>query len=212
MFSLTRVQTPEDGVIFKDFIDKNHSYINHTRVPGRRINYLVKYNNDLVGAIGISGATLALKSRDILLKFKNKEHRFNKINNFGNNYRFCLNTNIPNAGSQVLSLFRKTAAIDWKEKYGNELLGIETFVEPSKKRNGSVYKADNWILIGKTKGFQIKRLPIKLMSSHNIEEKIKEFKLKYNTDRPYFCKKVKKKLIFFKSLVKNLEEKVNENI
>ena len=37
---------------------------------------------------------------------------------------------------------REVGAKRWKEKYGDDLMLIETFVKPP--WTGSVYKADNW--------------------------------------------------------------------
>lgn len=51
----------------------------------------------------------------------------------------------------TLKNFRKTFKQDYYNKYNEELLGLITFVEPP--RSGTVYKADNWIYLGMTKGF-----------------------------------------------------------
>lgn len=78
---------------------------------------------------------------------------------------------IPNVGTQVLKQLRLQAPIEWKNKYGNELKYIMTFVGANK--NGAVYKADNWKEIGHTAG-----LPPHKSSSmkwHNKEELKEKF-------------------------------------
>ena len=62
---------------------------------------------------------------------------------------------IKNFCTQVLKLFRNKIKIDYKKIYGDELIGIVTFVE--KPRTGSIYKADNWDCIGETQGVSVRR-------------------------------------------------------
>jgi len=62
---------------------------------------------------------------------------------------------IKNAGTQILKQLRKQAPIEWKNKYGNELTHIITFVAGG--NNGAVYKADNWEQIGETAGLPSER-------------------------------------------------------
>jgi hypothetical protein len=57
---------------------------------------------------------------------------------------------IPNAGTQILKQLRTFAPIAWKEKYGDDLKILITFVAGG--NNGAVYLADNWEVIGKTSG------------------------------------------------------------
>ena len=46
--------------------------------------------------------------------------------------------------------------LDWEDKYKDKVIGFETLVELP--RSGSVYKADNWTLVGQTKGYTCKRV------------------------------------------------------
>ena len=50
---------------------------------------------------------------------------------------------------------REQAPVEWKNKYGDDLTHIITFVAGG--NNGAVYKADNWKLIGKTAGLAKER-------------------------------------------------------
>ena len=57
---------------------------------------------------------------------------------------------IKNAGTKILKQLRELAPIEWKNKYGDNLTHLITFVGGG--NNGAVYKADNWNMIGETAG------------------------------------------------------------
>ena len=91
-----------------------------------------------------------------------------------NNWRFCLkpNSDIKNLGTMSLKLLRIEGGKRWKEKYGDDLVMLETFVQPKidgsdDKRNGAVYLADNWIFVGETKGNSINKAPLGLWKKEN---------------------------------------------
>ncbi len=133
-----------------------------------------------------------------------------------NNYRFCLvpDNGIKNVGTMALKLLRIEGAKRWKEKYGDDLIMLETFVQPEidgsdNKRNGAVYLADNWKFIGKTKGNSIKKAPLLLwqredssrgeLARNDPEAAIK----KYAVGREhYVVTKSPIKKVFIKPLVK----------
>lgn len=199
---LKECKTAEDRKIFKNTINNHHSYIKHKLTPTRRIDFLVYENesNNLIGAIGLNSAVLNLGERDRILGLNNSNKK-RRLLNIANNYRFALikeNITIQNAGSQILKSLRINGAKAWKRKYGNKLIGIETFVQPP--WTGSVYKADNWSFLGETKGFKCSRLPIKLIIKSCQKKQIKKFKLKYNTNSLLKFEKTIPKLVFFKKL------------
>ena len=66
-----------------------------------------------------------------------------------------MTVSIKNAGTQILKQLRQRAPIEWKNKYGDDLTHIITFVAGG--NNGAVYKADNWEFIGKTAGLAKER-------------------------------------------------------
>ena len=72
-----------------------------------------------------------------------------------NNSRFLILTDwrIPNLGSRVLALCQKRLCKDWEKTFGHPVVLLETFVNPQRFR-GTVYKADNWVYVGDTKGFR----------------------------------------------------------
>lgn len=209
MLFLKEVKNKQDRQIYKETIDNNHSYITHKKTPTRKIDFLIyeKANNNLIGAIGLNSATLNLGVRDKILGLK-QTNKKKKLLNIANNYRFALirkDITIKNAGSRSLKALRIDGARAWQRKYGNKLLGIETFVKPP--WSGAVYKADNWLSLGQTKGFKINRLPTNLIKKMYQKGEIEKFKLKYNTNRLFHSEKSESKLIFFKPLTQRIQEK-----
>ena len=136
--------------IAKKLVEKYHSYVPSYKSVGRRIDWLIYDNEELVGMIGIGSSTYP-PCKDILryLNITKNEYK-NIFNNFANNWRFCMKKKIPNAGTQILKYLRQNAPIEWKKKYGDDLKYLITFVGGG--NNGAVYLADNWIKIGETAG------------------------------------------------------------
>ena len=65
---------------------------------------------------------------------------------------------------------RELAPVAWKEKYGDDLKILITFVAGG--NNGAVYLADNWEVIGKTAGLpQHKSSSMKWDNSEQLKEK-----------------------------------------
>jgi hypothetical protein len=209
---------PSQTKIFRDIINTYHSYVKYKDVPQRRINYIIYRTLDSkpIGAIGISSCVLAIGARDKWIGW-DKDTRLKNSNQIANNYRFCLipDNGIANVGTMALKLLREVGAKRWKEKYGDDLIMLETFVQPlidgsNNKRNGAVYLADNWIEVGETLGNSIKKAPLLLwqrenskrgeMARTNPQEAIK----RYAVGREHYViteSPIKK--VFLKPLVKN---------
>jgi len=152
-------ENSDQNSIFRNIINDFHSYINAKDTCNRRINWLVRDddNEEILGAIGINSAILALGERDRYIGW-NADIRIKNLNSIANNYRFAMI--YRGLGSQVLSMLRKEAPIVWKAKYGDRLVLLETLVKPP--WDGTVYKAAGWQMIGMTKGYSMSKLPIKL--------------------------------------------------
>ena len=211
----------EQTELFRNTINKHHSYVKFVDVPQRRINWNVYKTDggDLVGAMGLSSCVLAIGPRDRYIGW-DKTSRLCNSNMVANNYRFCLipNNGIKNLGTMALKLLRIEGAKRWKEKYGDELILIETYVQPlidasDNKRNGAVYLADNWIMVGKTLGNSISKAPLGLwkkedsvrgeLARNNSKECIKKYAV---GQEHYVVTKSPVKLIFVKPLVKDYKK------
>lgn len=173
---LTKIQRK----IYRDTINNYHSYVKYKDSPTRRISWNVfEKSGNLVGAIGLSSATIAVSARDKYIGWDNVT-KMKHLGKLANNSRFCLiqkNFTIKNIGSMTLKQVRIVGAKRWFEKYGDELVLLETFVQPErseefggfKTRSASVYKADNWIEVGMTSGSSIRKSPILLWKKETGE-------------------------------------------
>ena len=229
------IQTEEEYPIFLDecnnteknkkfafIINKYHSYKKFNPGPTRRIHWLI-YESEttkLIGAIGLSSATIAIKCRDDYIGW-NKEQRIKNLGLIANNSRFCIIPNksiLKNIGSMILKQLSIVGSKRWKEKYGGMLSMIETYVQierndeynEHKERNGSVYRASNWIEIGHTSGNSIRKAPL---SSWKKESGIRGELARNNPKlamerygyggKEYIVSKSPIKIMFIKSLVWN---------
>lgn len=172
---LVLVETKEQKDKVKYIIETYHSYVPTHRSVGRRIDWLI-YDDDeftILGMIGI-GSSVYPPPKDILNYLSVTKSQYRDIfNNIANNWRFCLvrdNITDKNTGTKVLKLFRKNSKIEWQKKYNNELKYIITFVGDG--HSGTVYKADNWDLIGKTSGLPAhKSVSMKWHTNEELKDK-----------------------------------------
>jgi hypothetical protein len=215
--------TAEKTKVFKNFINEYHSYVKYKLVPQRRINWLIYNKNaDLIGAIGISSCVLCVKDRDNWIGW-DKDTRIQNSNCMANNYRFCLkpDNGIKNLGSRVLKMIRVEGAKRWKERYGDDLLLMETYVLKSENRRGAVYLADNWTHVGQTSGISIKKAPIKHwlnggsgatpLARLDIEAAIRKYgpKDENGVGQRMIVGESEPKMIFVKPLVKDWKKRLN---
>ena len=201
--------------IFRNTINNHHSYMTALDTCNRRINWLVYENSsgNLIGALGINSAILAMSVRDTYIGW-NKEQKRKHLNSVGNNYRFCLikdHITEKNIGTKVLKEYRIQSALRWKEKYGDDLILIETLVKPP--WSGAIYKADNWLYVGMTKGFSFSKAPLALWQKEKsargdlarLDSKAAIEKYAVGGEH-YKIQESEPKLVFIKPLVKNWKE------
>ena len=139
-----------------------------------------------------------------------------------NNYRFCLkpDSGIKNLGSRVLKMIRQEGAKRWKERYGDDLLLMETYVLKNENRRGAVYLADNLTHVGQTYGISIKKAPIKAWLSggsgatplalKDIEAAIRKYgpKDENGVGQRMIIGESEPKMIFVKPLVKDWKKRI----
>jgi len=230
--NLVECSTPEQNKMFRDTIDNYHSYVKYKDSPTRNIRWLVyeTITGNHIGAVGLSSATIAVAVREAFIGWDN-ETKMRNLRHLANNSRFCLaqpKISIKNAASSTLRQLRIEGAKRWKSKYGDDLILIETFIQPErdedynnhKSRNGSCYLADNWTNIGETMGNHIRKTPLGLwaketgergrLARENPQECLKRYAgyLGEHNNSGYKVTKVAKKLMFVKPLVKDWKEKL----
>jgi len=136
-----------------DDLVREHHYLNYQKFLGRYLKYLAFIDQKPVAALSWSAAARKLHVRDWFIGWNDIQRR-QHLHHFISNSRFLIPpwVKIYNLGSHVLSLVIKRLNQDWLHRYGVSLWMLETFVDP-RYFHGTLYKASNWIPIGKTAGY-----------------------------------------------------------
>jgi Domain of unknown function (DUF4338) len=135
--------------IYQDI--RNRHYVPNKGTHGQQLHYLIKKDGVVVGIISGASSVFAVKARDVFFGLT-KENKQNGLPSIINNTVFRLEIHEKNLASNVLALWRKQIARDWKNRYGVVAHGFETFVVENDTRKGTLYKADNWVYLGDTSG------------------------------------------------------------
>ena len=130
-----------------------HHYLGAPSLIGRHILYAVEIGEYCLGLVCFSDACRALSARDRFLGWGAIE-RERRLGFLVQNDRFLLIPDVPigNLASRALGLCTRRLAGDWEKAFGVPILGVETFVDPS-RFCGTCYQAANWQRIGETQGY-----------------------------------------------------------
>ena len=183
---------------FEQIVKNHHTYKPSTTLVGRRIDWLIKNNGEVIGAIGVGSSVMAMKPRDDFIGWK-KEKRLKNLIKTATNWRYCL-IEKTKYSSKILSVFAKEARNEWKKKYGDNLVLLETLIEPP--YDGTCYKASGWIKVGETKGLQFQWKDKKdILPEDKVVQKFMQFGDKKNENMwKVVTGKSKKKHILVKPL------------
>tara|TARA_R100000995_G_scaffold74342_1_gene43343 strand:+ start:815 stop:1396 length:582 start_codon:yes stop_codon:yes gene_type:complete len=143
------IKCKRTDAIYQDI--RNRHYVANKGTHGQQMHYKISVDNEIVGIISGASSVWAVKARDNFFGLT-KENKRKGLPSIINNTVFRLEKHIPNLATQVLSLWRKRCAKDWKKRYNVEPHGFETFVVETDYRKGTLYKADNWHYLGETFG------------------------------------------------------------
>jgi hypothetical protein len=147
-----------DFQTFRHVIDTYHTYKPWKRSPGRKICWLIESSGgDILGATAVHSAVLTIKARDDYIGWTRQQKLANLVK-VANNYRFALK--VRGIGSQVLGKLEREAPREWRRRYDDPLVLVETFVQPPYP--GTSYRAANWTYLGMTAGFAVRRAPVAL--------------------------------------------------
>jgi hypothetical protein len=135
---------------------KAHHYLGPLRKIGETLWYVATCRGEWVALLCFAAAALKLAPRDQWIGWSQRQ-QFARLRLLANNTRFCVlpGWNLKNVASRTLSMCEHRLSQDWESAYGHPILLLETFVDES--HQGTVYLADNWQLIGETRGFR--RIP-----------------------------------------------------
>lgn len=149
---VNKIELRDSSNVSGDIIRMYHGYVPTTSYVGRQCNYSIWCEGYEIGFFGWGSAVMAMKPRDDYIGWTKQQRLFN-IPKIANNWRFTLIDDLPkNTATKVISLAINKGREDWKKKYDDELVLVETLVEPP--RTGTIYRASKWEMVGMTKGTQ----------------------------------------------------------
>ena len=144
---------PNDEAAFRCLMQTHH-YLGALPKIGETIWYWARWRRQTVALLSFSAPALKCGARDRWIGWDFRI-QYDRLHLITANTRFLIlpGWHRKNLGSRVLALCRKRLAGDWPRRFGHRVLALETFVDPS-RFEGTVYKADNWIEVGRSGGFQ----------------------------------------------------------
>lgn len=119
---------------------------------GAQLRYLVRSSAGWLGGLSFSAAAWRLKARDEWIGWDDGA-RSRGLSKIVGNSRFLIlpTVEVPNLASHVLGMTLRRLPVDWRSRYHEESVLVETFVDPS-QYEGTCYRAANWTNLGLTKG------------------------------------------------------------
>lgn len=131
-----------------------HHYLGALPKIGETLWYIALYQERWVALLSFSAAALKCAPRDQWIGW-DARHQYARLKWISNNSRYLIlpEWHYPNLGSRVLALCQQRLVADWQTTFGHPIALLETFVDPARFR-GSVYRADNWLLVGQSQGFR----------------------------------------------------------
>ena len=133
---------------------QEHHYLGALPKISETLWYVAIFGEQWVALLSFSAPALKCSARDRWIGW-DFHHQYDRLKLLTNNSRFLIlpGWHFPNLATRILSLCQKRLPSDWQTAFGHPLVLLETFVDPQKFR-GTIYKADNWIFVGVTKGFR----------------------------------------------------------
>jgi Domain of unknown function (DUF4338) len=128
-------------------------YLGFGGAVGQNVQYLVRDGRHRPLACAVFGAAAwKCQDRDRFIGWS-AEQRQRNLGLIANNSRFLILpwAKVAHLGSWILGQVAGRIARDWRAKYGQPVVLLETFVERERFR-GTVYRAANWQPVGVTAG------------------------------------------------------------
>ncbi len=149
--TIRRVRSAEERLFQK--LMQSYHYLGALPKIGNTIWYVAVNEEEWLALLSFSASALKCSARDQWIGWSYR-HQYDRLHLVANNSRFLIlpQHHYKNLASKILSLTKRRIQQDWKERFGYPLLMLETFVDPT-RFIGTIYRAANWKLVGKTKGF-----------------------------------------------------------
>lgn len=148
-----RIVLPSEEQRFNQLMQEHH-YLGALPRISETLWHVAVHGEQWVALLSFSAPALKCSARDRWIGWT-FHHQYDRLKLITNNSRFLIlpEWHFPNLASRILSLSRKRLPNDWQTAFGHPLVLLETFVDPQ-RFHGTIYKADNWIYAGNTKGFR----------------------------------------------------------
>jgi hypothetical protein len=148
---LTQVRRTRLEKIFNSLISEHH-YLGYTQPVGEHLKYIAFSNDRPIACLAWGSAPWYIGARDRFIGWSSKTRQKN-LYLIINNTRFLVLpwVEVSHLASHLLALNRRRVSEDWSLVYNHPVYLLETFVDTDRFQ-GTCYKADNWIYVGKTTG------------------------------------------------------------
>lgn len=137
--------------LFNSLISQYH-YLGYTQPVGEHLKYIAFSNEQPIACLAWSSAPWYIGARDRFIGWSAQTRQSN-LSLIVNNTRFLVLpwVKVPHLASHLLALNRHRISEEWGRIYNHPVYLLETFVD-TERFQGTSYKADNWIYVGKTTG------------------------------------------------------------
>jgi len=137
--------------LFNSLISQYH-YLGYSQPVGEHLKYIAFSYDRPIACLAWSSAPWYIGARDRFIGWS-PETRQENLHLIINNTRFLVLpwVRVSHLASHLLALSRHRVSLDWQSIYNHPVLFLETFVD-TERFQGTCYKADNWIHVGKTTG------------------------------------------------------------
>jgi len=148
---LKQVRRTRSEKLFNSLINEHH-YLGYTQPVGEHLKYIAFGGDRPIACFAWSSAPWYIGARDRFIGWS-PETRQKNLHLIINNTRFLVLpwVRVSHLASHLLALSRRRVSLDWESIYNHPILLLETFVD-TERFQGTCYKADNWIYVGKTTG------------------------------------------------------------
>jgi len=148
-FSQVR-RTPFEKV-FNSLIEHYH-YLGYCHPVGEQLKYIIFSNKRPIACLSWSSAPRHIGCRDRFIGWS-KDIRQKNLSLIAYNSRFLLLpwVQVSHLASHILGRMARILPLDWQRVYHHCIYFLETFVD-TERFAGTIYKAANWLYLGKTTG------------------------------------------------------------
>lgn len=147
-----RLIHPDERARFDEVLVREH-YLHSAELVGEQLRYVAEHQGRWLALLAWSAAAYHLKDREAWLGWTPAQ-RARRLPLAANNSRFWIlrDAHYPNLATRAMKRCLERLSEDWRQQYGHPILMAESFVDGSMR--GTCYRAGNWQLLGRTKGYR----------------------------------------------------------